>query len=107
MDIVRHPRSVVLLPVPSPRHIILIRQYRYPVNRWLWELPAGSVDEGEKPHAPAYREGREETALVPETIVRPPALLPTPGHCAEKMIFYRLSGLPTPSEPATPAPAHT
>ena len=53
VDVVRHPRSVVLLPVPEPGHIVLIRQYRYAVNRWLWELPAGSVDAGEEPDAAA------------------------------------------------------
>ena len=60
VDIVRHPRSVVLLPVPAPRHIILIRQYRYAVNRWLWELPAGTVEAGEEPEAAAVRECHEE-----------------------------------------------
>ena len=49
VDVVRHARSVVLLPVPEPGHIVLIRQYRYAVNRWLWEVPAGSVDPGEEP----------------------------------------------------------
>ena len=33
VDVVRHPRSVVLLPVPEPGHVVLIRQYRYAVNK--------------------------------------------------------------------------
>jgi hypothetical protein len=45
MDIVRHPPSVVLVPVPEPGHVILIKQYRHAVKQWLWELPAGSVEE--------------------------------------------------------------
>ena len=49
VDIVRHSKSVVLVPVPEPGHIILIRQFRYAVNAFLWELPAGSVDEGNHP----------------------------------------------------------
>jgi ADP-ribose pyrophosphatase len=102
VDVIRHPRSVVLLPVPEPGHIVLIRQYRYAVNRWLWELPAGSVDEGEQPEAAAYRECSEEIGQVPETIVRLAALLPTPGYCDEEMIFFRLSGLSVPTEAATP-----
>lgn len=93
LDVVRHPRSVVLLPVPEPGHIILIRQYRYPVNRWLWELPAGSVDEGEEPEQAARRECHEEIGLVPATVVRLAALYPTPGYCDEQMIFFRVSGL--------------
>ena len=40
IEIVRHPKSVVLIPVPSPGAVILIRQYRAAVNQWLWELPA-------------------------------------------------------------------
>ena len=100
VDIVRHVRSVVLLPIPEAGHIILIRQYRYPVRRWLWELPAGSVDPGEEPEAAAARECHEEIGLVPDTIIRLGAFLPTPGYCTEEMIFFRLSGLSTPNEPA-------
>ena len=97
VDIVRHSRSVVLLPVPEPGSIILIRQYRYAVDRWLWELPAGSVDPGEEPDAAAVRECHEEIGQVPETVVRLAALHPTPGYCDEEMIFYRLSSLSVPS----------
>ena len=39
MDVIRHPGSVVLLPMPSADEIILIRQYRYTIDRWIWELP--------------------------------------------------------------------
>jgi ADP-ribose pyrophosphatase len=98
---VRHARSVVLLPVPEPGHIVLVRQYRYAINRWLWEAPAGSVDEGEEPDAAARRECHEEIGLVPETIVRIAALFPTPGYCNEEMIFYRLSSLTEPNGAAS------
>ena len=100
LDVVRHPRSVVLLPVPEPGHVILIRQYRYPVNRWLWELPAGSVDAGEDPEGAARRECHEEIGQVPDTIVRLAAFYPTPGYCDEEMYFFRLSGLAHPTEAA-------
>ncbi len=102
VDVVRHPRSVVLLPVPEPGHIILIRQYRYAVNRWMWELPAGSVDAGEQPEAAARRECHEEIGQVPDTIVRLAALHPTPGYCDEEMLFFRLSGLSVPTHAAQP-----
>ena len=100
VDVIRHVRSVVLLPVPEPGHIVLIRQYRYAVNRWLWELPAGCVDDGEEPDAAARRECHEEIGLVPDTLVRLASFYPTPGYCDEEMIFYRLSGLSTPSQAA-------
>jgi len=93
VDVVRHSRSVVLVPMPEAGRVTLVRQYRYAVNRHLWELPAGSVDPGEAPEQAAKRECHEEIGLVPSTIVRLGALLPTPGYCDEEMIFFRLSGL--------------
>ncbi|MEO5897022.1 MAG: NUDIX hydrolase [Vicinamibacterales bacterium] len=100
MDVVRHPKSVVIIPVPEAGHVTLIRQYRHAVNQWLWELPAGSVDEGETPEAAAKRECHEEIGLVPETIVRLAALYPTPGYCDEEMVFFRVSALIEPTEAA-------
>lgn len=65
MEIVRHPGSVVLLPIPEPGMIILIRQYRYAIDRWIWELPAGSLKPGENPDEAAARECEEEIGLAP------------------------------------------
>lgn len=100
VDVVRHVKSVVLVPMPGPGQVVLIRQYRYAVNAWLWELPAGSVDEGESPEQAAARECHEEIGKVPATVVRLGALYPTPGYCDEEMIFYRLSNLEEPTAPA-------
>ena len=100
VDVVRHSRSVVLVPVPEPGQVILVRQYRYAVNAFLWELPAGSVDDGESPEAAARRECHEEIGLVPATTVRLGAMYPTPGYCDEEMVFFRLSGLETTDEKA-------
>lgn len=100
LDVVRHPRSVVLVPVPEPGHVILIRQYRYAVDQWLWELPAGSVDDGESPEEAARRECHEEIGQVPATLVRLAALLPTPGYCDEEMVFFRASSLDVPDTAA-------
>jgi ADP-ribose pyrophosphatase len=101
-DIVRHPRSVVLIPVPGPGSVILVRQYRLPVNQWLWELPAGSVDEGEEPEAAARRECHEEIGLVPAALMRLGSFYPTPGYCDEEMVFFKASSLETPDAPAQP-----
>ena len=100
VDVVRHARSVVIAPVPEPGKIILIRQFRYPVNRHLWELPAGSIDEGEQPEQAARRECHEEIGLVPATVVRLTSLYPTPGYCDEEMVFFRVSGLDKTDEQA-------
>jgi ADP-ribose pyrophosphatase len=100
VDVVRHSKSVVLIPVPEPGKVFLVRQYRYAINRFIWELAAGSVDPGETPEQAARRECHEEIGQVPETIVRMAAMHPTPGYCDEEMVFFRLSGFSVPDEQA-------
>ena len=60
MECVRHRGSVVLLPMTAPDRILLVRQYRYVVNRWLWELPAGTLEPNETLESAALRECHEE-----------------------------------------------
>jgi ADP-ribose pyrophosphatase len=100
VDVIRHPPSAVIVPVPEPGHVVLIRQYRYAVNQRLWECPAGSVDEGETPEEAARRECHEEIGQVPDTVVRLGAMFPTPGYCDEEMFFFRVSGLSVPEQKA-------
>jgi ADP-ribose pyrophosphatase len=101
MEIVRHPGSVVLLPIPEPGTIILIRQYRYSIDRWIWELPAGSLKPGEDPDAAAARECEEEIGLAPGTVTRLRGYYPTPGFCDEVMTFYRCEDLRPPATDST------
>ena len=101
MEIVRHPGSVVLLPIPKPGSIILIRQYRYTIDRWIWEFPAGSLKPGENPDLAAARECEEEIGLVPGTLTRLRGYYPTPGFCDEVMIFYRCEELRPPAPGST------
>jgi ADP-ribose pyrophosphatase len=103
MEVVRHRGSVVLLPMPDPKHVILVKQYRYAIDRWIWELPAGCLEPGEAPDAAAARECEEEVGLVPHRVERLASLHPTPGYCDEEMIFYRLSGLEQPPAGTTAA----
>jgi 8-oxo-dGTP pyrophosphatase MutT (NUDIX family) len=102
LDIVRHRGSVVLVPQPDRRHVILIRQYRHALGRWIWELPAGSREAGEAPARAAWRECGEEIGLVPRRLDRLGAYYPTPGFCDEYMIFYRCRSLV--ARPAAMAP---
>ena len=101
MEIVRHPGSVVLLPIPEPGQIILIRQYRYTIDRWIWELPAGSLKPNEDPDAAAARECEEEIGLAPGKITRLRGYYPTPGFCDEEMIYYRCEDLRPPAPDST------
>lgn len=101
MEIVRHPGSVVLLPVPAPGRIILIRQYRYTIDRFIWELPAGTLKPGEDPAAAAARECEEEIGLVPALVTRIGGFYPTPGFCDEEMIYFRCEDLAPPPPDST------
>jgi ADP-ribose pyrophosphatase len=101
MEIVRHPGSVVMLPMPSDGEIILIRQYRYTIDRWIWELPAGSLKPGEDPDNAAARECEEEIGLVPHRIERLRGFYPTPGFCDEQMIYYLCTDLRPPAPDST------
>lgn len=101
MEMVRHPGSVVLIPIPSRDHVILIRQYRYSIDRWIWELPAGSLKPGEDPVAAAARECEEEIGLVPAKLTRLGGVYPTPGFCDEEMIYFRCEELGPPAPDST------
>ncbi len=97
LEVVRHPGSVVLLPIPDPGRVILIRQYRWSIDQWIWELPAGSLKAGEEPSAAAARECEEEIGLVPGKVERLRSYYPTPGFCNEEMIFFRCTELAAPT----------
>jgi ADP-ribose pyrophosphatase len=94
--IVRHPPSVVLVPVEGDGRVVLIKQYRAPLDRLTWEFPAGSLDPGEKAEDAARRECEEEIGRVPQQVERLGTWYPTPGYCDEEMIFFRVSRLATP-----------
>jgi ADP-ribose pyrophosphatase len=102
--IVRHNPSVVLVPIQDDGRVILIRQYRASLDRMIWEIPAGRVDDGEEPDAAAARECEEEIGLVPGRIERVRGLYPTPGFCDEELIFYKVSDLQPPRPDSTRKP---
>ena len=93
MECVRHRGSVVLLPMTAPDRILLVRQYRYVVDRWLWELPAGTLEPNESPHAAALRECDEEVAKIAGRAQKLMRLFPSPGFCDEEMNFFLLTDL--------------
>ena|SRR5688572_6837452 len=95
-EIVRHPGSVVIVPVTDSGEIVLVRQYRPAIARWAWELPAGTLKPGEEPVTAAARECQEEIGLIPGRLDRLGAFFPTPGYCDEEMNFYRATELRSP-----------
>jgi ADP-ribose pyrophosphatase len=93
MECVRHRGSVVILPMTAPDRILLVRQYRYVVDRWLWELPAGTLEVNESPDAAAVRECYEEVGKIADRATKLLSFFPSPGFCDEEMNFFLLTGL--------------
>ncbi len=82
-----------MMPVDEKNRILLVRQYRLPAQQFLWELPAGSVDPGEKPLQTAKRELVEETGYRAKKWTKLAEFYPSPGFLSEKMTIYLATGL--------------
>src|SRR5260370_33444175 len=94
-DVVRHSGSVVILAVDSsvvPR-VLLERQYRHAAQDYLWELPAGRIDPGEKELKAAQRELLEETGYTASHWRRILKFYASPGFVAETMAVFLAAGL--------------
>lgn len=90
-DILRHPGSVVVLAVDESRReprVLLEYQYRYAAEQFLWELPAGRVDEGESELAAAKRELLEETGYSAARWELALKYYASPGFMNETMAIY-------------------
>ncbi|MGH7659450.1 MAG: NUDIX hydrolase [Vulcanimicrobiaceae bacterium] len=93
VEIVEHPGAVVIVAQPSPNEIVLVEQYRYPIGRRQWEVPAGTIDEGEDPGACAARELREETGYSAKSLKPLWTAYSAPGFCTELLHFYAAEDL--------------
>jgi ADP-ribose pyrophosphatase len=101
-DVVHHPGSAVIVPVHDDGTVVLVRQYRHPAVRYLLELPAGTLADGERPEAGAARELEEELGLVAERLDKLTEFFVSPGFLEEKMWIYLATtlseGKPQPDE---------
>lgn len=92
-DVVRHPGSVVILALDGRGRVLLERQYRHAAGAFLWELPAGRIDRGERPLAAARRELLEETGYTARRWRRLLFYYASPGFLDETMAVYLAQGL--------------
>lgn len=92
-EVVRHSGSVALVAVQDDGRIVLVRQYRYPVDDSLWELPAGRIDAGESPEQAAQRELQEEIGFRAGDLDKIAFFYTTPGFCDEAMHVFRATRL--------------
>lgn len=93
VDVVEHGASLAIVATPSPRELVLVRQYRHPARSLLWEIPAGSAEGSEAPLDGAARELREETGYVAGRVRSIGSMWMTPGFCSEVMHFFHADDL--------------
>jgi ADP-ribose pyrophosphatase len=87
-SVVRHAGSAVMMAVDDKKRVLLVRQYRLPAEKYLWELPAGKLDEGEKPLQAAKRELAEETGYSARTWKKLSSFWVSPGYVQERMTIF-------------------
>jgi ADP-ribose pyrophosphatase len=87
-SVVRHIGSAVMMAVDDKNRVLLVRQYRLPAEKYLWELPAGRLDEGEKPLQAAKRELKEETGYAAKKWTKLASYYASPGFVQERMTIY-------------------
>ena len=96
-DVIRHNGSVVILPVLDSSKkdplIVMERQYRHAAGQYLWEVPAGKMDEGEERLAAAKRELKEETGYRAKKWKLLVEYWASPGFLGESMKLYLAEGL--------------
>src|SRR5438552_592843 len=98
LEIVRHPGASAIVPFLSDPagedpQVLLIRQYRYAAGEFIYEVPAGTLDEGESPDECARRELKEETGCTAERVEHMYTILTTPGFTDERIYLYLAVGL--------------
>jgi ADP-ribose pyrophosphatase len=92
-EVVEHNGGVVIVCQPDEDQVLLIRQYRYPIDEYLLELPAGRVEVGEDPFVCAQRELIEETGYKASTWLDLVKMYSAPGFCDELLHVYLASDL--------------
>lgn len=100
-EVVEHYGAVAVLAMDDDANVAMVYQYRHPVGRRLWELPAGLLDMGdEPPHVTAARELKEEAGLSAENWHVLVDLVSAPGFSDESVRVYLATGLSDVGRPA-------
>lgn len=92
-EIVRHHGSAVIVPVFADNSIALVRQYRHAAQKYLLEIPAGTLEENEAPETGARREVEEEIGVIAGKIEKLTEFYVSPGFLTEKMHVFLATDL--------------
>ena len=96
-EIVEHSDCVAIVAIDADDNVLLVKQFRHPVEKELLEIPAGGIDAKEDPVATVRREMQEETGYLPRKVERLGGFYSTPGYCTEYLYLYLATEL-TPSQ---------
>lgn len=88
LEFIDHPGAAAIVPVDEDGNIIMVRQFRYAASGYLYEIPAGKLDNGEAPELCAARELQEETGYRSEKLVPLGFIWTTPGFTNERIWLY-------------------
>jgi ADP-ribose pyrophosphatase len=87
-EVAEHPGGAVIFAVFPDKKVILIKQHRYPIDKFIFELPAGKLNPDEDPLDCAKRELEEETGYKANKWRKLTAIYTTPGFCNEQLHIY-------------------
>ncbi|RYL93353.1 NUDIX hydrolase [Sporolactobacillus sp. THM19-2] len=87
-EVVKHPGAVAIIAVNDQGKLLLVRQYRYPLDGIIYEIPAGKLEPGENPDHSAHRELEEETGYQCTQLEKVASFYSSPGFSDELLHIY-------------------
>jgi len=93
IDIIRHPGASAIVPISEAGDVVMIRQYRHAAGGFIWEIPAGTLNQDETPLACARRELVEETGFSAQIFQELGVIVPVPGYSDERIHLFLAKGL--------------
>ncbi len=92
-EIVEYSDCVAIIAIDADDNVLLVKQFRKPVEKVLLEIPAGGIDPGEDPVTTVSRELREETGYLPRKVERLGGFYSAPGYSSEYLYLYLATDL--------------
>ncbi len=92
-EIIEHGDCVAIVAIDSDDNVLLVKQFRKPVEKELLEIPAGGIEAGEEPEDCVRREMREETGYLPRKVKRLGGFYASPGYCTEYLHLFLATDL--------------
>lgn len=92
-ELVRHPGAVAIIPFTDEGRLVLVRQFRKPLDKEIFEIPAGKLEKGEDPSVTAQRELVEETGYHAEKMRLVTSFYTSPGFADEILYIFEAEGI--------------